>query len=131
LQFIRTKRYAVISTCGSNNQPEAALIGFGTTENIELIFGTYSSSRKYKNIKENDKVALVIGWDEDYITVQYEGIAKEVTGEELEPLISEFYAQVPEAVVYKNHPEQTYFKVSPKWIRYADGPQENISEVTF
>lgn len=133
LEFIKSKPHTVISTCDKDNQPEAAVIGFGETDDLELVFGTYKTSRKYKNILKNNKVAFVIGWDSDYITVQYEGIAIEIFGEEREKYLSLFHSKLPSAAHYKNHPEQTYFKVKPTWIRYSDlsGDEEKIFEFKF
>src|SRR3989344_737 len=102
LDFIKTKKHTVISTCGKNQKPEAALMGFGETDDLELIFGTYKTSRKYKNLKENNKVAFVIGWDEDNITVQYEGIAEELEGSEIEKYVSLYHKKAPEAADFKS-----------------------------
>ncbi len=132
LNFIKSNEHAVISTC-RDNKPEAALIGFGETDDFELIFGTHSSSRKYQNLKENIMVAFVIGWKEDSITVQYEGRAVEIFGEELERYVNKYHQKVPSAVVHKNHPDQTYFKVQPTWMRYSDlsGKEERVFEFHF
>jgi uncharacterized pyridoxamine 5'-phosphate oxidase family protein len=129
--FINSKIHTVISTCGTNHAPEAAVIGFGQTQDLELIFGTFKTSRKYKNLQQNPQVAFVIGWDKDYITVQYEGTATELEGQELETLVSLFHQKVPSAAHYKSHPDQTYFKVTPTWIRYSDlsGEDEKITEL--
>lgn len=132
--FIHGKTYTVISTSGNNGQPEAALIGFGDTEDLELIFGTYNSSKKYKNLQENSRVAFVIGWDSsEYTTVQYEGIATELFGDEQEKYVSLFHQKTPSSARYQSHPEQRYFKVTPTWIRYSDlsGEEEIIEEFTF
>lgn len=133
LDFIKTKKHAVISTCGVNQSPEAALIGFGETDAFELFFGTSTLSRKYKNLQENNKVAFVIGWDKDSVTVQYEGIATEVLGAELDNYIELFHKKVPGAVKFRDNPEQTYFKVTPTWIRYSDlsGDREIVQEFSF
>ncbi|GIK84160.1 MAG: pyridoxamine 5'-phosphate oxidase [Patescibacteria group bacterium] len=133
LAFIRTKIHAVISTCGDSHSPEAALIGFGETNDFELVFGTFTTSKKYKNLQENPKVALVIGWDEEYITVQYEGIATEIFGQEREKLVELYHKKVPSAAGYHNHPEQTYFKIIPTWVRYSDlsGEEDKIYEFDF
>lgn len=133
LAFIKTKPHTIISTIGPNNQPESALIGFGETDDLELIFGTYNTSRKYKNLQKNNKVALVIGWDEDFITVQYEGVASELTAKEIEKYVPLYHKKVPAAAAYTSHPAQTYWKVSPVWIRYSNlsGDEEKIVEFTF
>lgn len=134
LRFLNKNKHAVISTCGTNGQPESALIGFGETESFELIFGTSHTSRKYQNLQNNNKVAFVIGWEEDFLTVQYEGVATQIFGEELEKYVSIYHKKVPGATQYRNHPNQTYFKVTPTWIRYSDLSDDNheiIEEFTF
>ena len=133
LTFIKTKQHAVISTVASDGCPEAALIGFGETDEYELIFGTYTTSRKYTNLKHNKTVAFVIGWDEDAITVQYEGIASELDHSEWEQYLSLYHKKVPSAVVFKTHPDQSYWKVTPRFIRYSDlsGETPVVIEFTF
>lgn len=133
LAFIKTRIHAVISTVDPAGYPEAALIGFGETDTLELIMGTYRTSRKYRNIQHNNRVALVIGWEEDNITVQYEGIATELRAEERAAYLARYHAKVPSAQAFEHHPEQTYFKITPLWIRYSDlsGDEELITELTF
>lgn len=48
LEFLKNQIHAVISTSNSSNNPAAALIGFGQTDNLEIIFGT---AKKPANIK--------------------------------------------------------------------------------
>jgi pyridoxine/pyridoxamine 5'-phosphate oxidase len=131
LAFIKTKQHAVISTVASDGCPEAALIGFGETDDFELIFGTYTTSRKYANLKHNNNVAFVIGWDEEAITVQYEGIASELAHEEWEHYLALYHKKVPSAVVFKSHPDQSYWKVTPRFVRYSDFSGEHPAVVEF
>jgi len=55
LDFIKKQKLAVISTVGIDNKPESAVLEFGETEELELIFDTLTSSRKYKNLQTNHK----------------------------------------------------------------------------
>lgn len=132
LAFLKTQKHAVISTCGRSGHPEAALIGFGETSELELIFGTYRTSRKYKNIQENSRVAMVVGFGQELTTVQYEGEAIEIFGDELEAAVALYHAKVPSAAVFKSHSDQSYFKVKPVWTRYTKlGSESETFEVTF
>ena len=119
LDFIKKHELAVIATVSNEGKPEDAVIGFGETSKLELFFGTYKTSRKYKNLKSNPHTAFVIGW-EDGQTVQYEGMAEEVTGEVAQPYKDLYFAKNPGAQRYENHPDQTYFKVTPRWIRFSN-----------
>lgn len=133
LTFLKTKDHMVISSISENAIPEAALIGFGQTENLELIFGTHNTSRKYKNLKANPKAAFVIGFGEEGVTVQYEGIARELSKEEVEKYITLYFTKIPSAKAYRNNPHQSYWLVKPIWIRYSDlsGDTPKIEEMTF
>lgn len=119
LDFIKRHNLAVISTVGANSRPESAVLEFGETEDLELIFDTFISSRKYKNLQTNKNVSFVIGWDEA-ITVQYEGTAEEVKGEEAEKYKQIYWAKNPKAERWETREGITYFKVTPQWIRYSD-----------
>jgi general stress protein 26 len=70
--FIKKYKLGVVSTTNSEYKPEAALVGIAVSNNLEIVFDTIKSSRKYHNILQNPEVAIVIGWDNE-TTVQYEG----------------------------------------------------------
>ncbi len=81
-EFLRKNKLAVLSTV-SSGKPQSAVLEFSETDDLEIVFDTLSTSRKYKNLKNDKNVSLVIGWDEN-VTVQYEGEANELSGAELE-----------------------------------------------
>lgn len=119
LDFIKKHKLAVISTVSPDNKPESAVIEFGETDRLELVFDTYSTSRKYENLKKNKYAAFVIGWDED-VTVQYEGIAQELRKDDGPVYKKAFFAKNPEAKRWDKRDGIVYFKVIPVWIRYSD-----------
>jgi hypothetical protein len=53
-----------------------------------------STSRKYQNLIDNPSIAFVIGWDDEQ-TIQYEGIAKIPTAEELDKLLEIYFKVFP------------------------------------
>lgn len=132
LGFVKKEKLAVLSTVTKNNLPEAAVIEFGEKDNLELIFDTLETNRKYKNLGSNKNVAFVIGWDED-ITVQYEGEARELFGEELQEYKEEYFKKNPHAKKWENVPGIKYFKVTPKWVRYSNVSKHpwEIHEISF
>lgn len=118
LEFIKRHDLGVIATTDSD-KPEAAVIEYGETENLELIFDAFVSSRKYQNLIKNPKTAFVIGWDEN-ITVQYEGEARELKGEDLNKYKEIYFKKNPRAKKWEGREGIVYFKIIPKWIRYSD-----------
>lgn len=121
IDYIESQPLGIIATVGKEGKPEAALVGVTEVGNLELVFGTPNTSRKYQNLKENSHVALVIGTDAtEAITVQYEGEAEELSGEECERCKNLHSTKNPRAKKFADQPEQRWFKVRPTWIRYSN-----------
>lgn len=117
--FLHSHSLAVLSTMSNNGQPQSAVLEFGETENLEIIFDTHKTARKVLNIEHNPKVSFVIGWDKN-ITVQYEGMASKLEGEALKNAQKMFWAKNPKAERWATKPGVIYYSVRPTWIRYTD-----------
>lgn len=132
LDFMKTQKLMVLSTIHPNGSPEAAVMEFAETDKLELIFDTFTTYRKYPNLKANPRVAAVIGWDEG-ITIQYEGLARELSGGEKEKAVQLRIAKMPHAAKFAAMKEVVHFKISPIWIRYADYSKEpwEVFELEF
>jgi general stress protein 26 len=131
--FIGRHKLAVLSTIDANaHQPESAVLGFIQGEPLEIIFDTYSTSRKYKNLQSNKKIALVIGWDE-HITVQYEGIVEKLKSKKLETYRQMYPIKFRKSEKSEHEDILRYFSVRPTWIRYSDVSKKpwNIFEVVI
>ena len=117
--FLNSHRLAVVATTAVSGQAQSAVIEFGSSEDLKLIFDTYRSSRKYMNLKRDNRASFVIGWDDD-ITLQYEGAAVELKSEELGMYQSIYFKQVPGAAKFCSDPDVAFFVVTPSWIRLTD-----------
>jgi general stress protein 26 len=118
-RFVAGERAGVLATASEDGRPEAALMGFAVTPELEIIFDTLRSARKYPNLKKNPRVAWVIGCATE-VSVQYEGLAEELEGEELEKYKKIHTAKYPDGPKPETWPGLTYFVVRPKWVRYGD-----------
>jgi general stress protein 26 len=118
-EFMKRESLAVVATVSEFGQPEAALMGFAVTRELEIVFDTVKSSRKYPNLKQNPRVAWVIGCTTE-VTVQYEGVAEELQGEELAKYQKTYFAKFTDGPARMSWPGITYFVVRPKWLRYCD-----------
>lgn len=119
LEFMSQKTYMIISTINRSGEPESAVVGFGQTKNFELIFGTVINSRKAQNILSNGSVSAVVGSDM-LGTVQYQGNARMLSGGDLDTYTEFYFRKTPEARRHKDNPDERYFIISPKWLRYTD-----------
>lgn len=59
--FMHGHQLAVVATTGSGGQPDAALVEYIVDDNWNLYFFTHDDSQKIKNLRFNNKIALVIG----------------------------------------------------------------------
>lgn len=118
LDFARSHPLCVIST-SVNDILESALVDFVITDNLEIIFNTYVSSRKYRNLSRNPKVSIVIGFGDLLKTLQYEGFAAEQEGHD-EGRITGEYGESPGFFRKWKIKDMRYFKVTPTWIRLSD-----------
>ncbi|MGH9631324.1 MAG: pyridoxamine 5'-phosphate oxidase family protein [Bryobacteraceae bacterium] len=89
LAFMRREPYAVQASVSGIGEPQAAVVGIVVSDRFELFFDTLATSRKAINLRRNSSVAFVVGPADSSVeqTVQYEGIADEPTGSELEILL--------------------------------------------
>jgi uncharacterized pyridoxamine 5'-phosphate oxidase family protein len=118
-RFLDSERLGVLTTATSSGQPQAALMGFAVTPELEIIFDTVRSSRKYPNLKANARVAWVVGCTTE-VTVQYEGEAEELEGAALAKYKPIYFQKFPDGPARENWTGMTYFVVRPKWMRYCD-----------
>ena len=122
LDFLRQHRLAVEASVSAQGGAQAAVVGIAVTDRFEIVFDTIDSSRKAVNLRRNPKLAFVIGGliNGDERTVQYEGVADEPTGDELERIKQVYYSVYPDGKSRLSWPGIMYVRVRPTWIRYSD-----------
>src|ERR1700730_5650440 len=78
--FLEEHRLGILGTIGPRGTPQSALVGIAITPQLEIIFDTVKSSRKYPNLIARPACSFVIGgWGQGEQTVQFEGQAEEHT----------------------------------------------------
>jgi nitroimidazol reductase NimA-like FMN-containing flavoprotein (pyridoxamine 5'-phosphate oxidase superfamily) len=129
LAFLRKHRLAVVSTV-HDDAPQAAVVGIAVTDELDIVFDTLSTSRKYRNLQADPRAALVIGWDAEQ-TVQYEGVADFPTGAELVACKQAYFAAWPDGPTRETWPNIGYVRVRPRWVRFSDFAAMRIEEMTL
>jgi hypothetical protein len=130
--FMTRFRYGVVSSVAADGSPQSALVGIAVTPQLEIIFDTLNTSRKYRNLVARPSCSLVVGWSGEQ-TVQLEGIASLPEDEELKRYQEVYFEVWPDGPARITWPGIAYFVVRPKWIRYSDFDQNPplIRETTF
>lgn len=121
-QFLSQFDDCVLATVDDISQPEAATVGYTVDENFKIMFATNIGTRKAVNLKTNQKVALVVGFDGPK-TVQIEGVAEVVDKEEHKSRISIHLEKIPGAKEFADKEGQTYYLITPTWLRFTDYTQ--------
>ncbi|HWE83443.1 MAG TPA: pyridoxamine 5'-phosphate oxidase family protein [Terracidiphilus sp.] len=121
-QFLSRFRYGVVSSAGPEGTPQSALVGIAVTPELEVIFDTVQSSRKFANLTARPACSFVIGWDGEQ-TAQLEGTASLPEGDELRWYQEAYFAVWPDGPDRLKWPGLVHFVVRPQWIRYSDFDQ--------
>ena len=119
VSFVRERGLAVLATRSADGAPEAALIGVAATDDGELVSDTSSRSRKFGNLTEDPRVALVIGFQDD-VTVQCEGVSDLPVGSDRTRCLEAYFGKYPEGRERASDPDIVHVRVRPGWLRYCD-----------
>jgi PPOX class probable F420-dependent enzyme len=130
LAFLKKHRLAVQATAAADGTPQAAVVGIGVSDELEIVFDTLETTRKCQNLRRDPRIALVVGWDEEQ-TAQIEGVADEPKGEELARIKQVYFAAYPDGPTREAWPGITYVRVRPTWVRHSDfrGAAPRIEEL--
>lgn len=133
LEFMRSHPLAVQASVSPLGVPQAAVVGFIVTDDFEIVFDTVDTTRKAINLRRNAHCALVIGGmvNGDERTVQYEGIADEPAGTDLERLKELYFVRFPDGRDRQHWAGLTYIRVRPRWLRFSDFNQSPPAIVEF
>jgi general stress protein 26 len=119
IRFLRKYKLGVQASVAADGTPQAAVVGIAVSDQLEIIFDTLESTRKYRNLRADPRIALVIGWD-DEITAQLEGVVDFPTGAELERIRECYFITYPDGRDRLAWPGITHARVRPTWVRYSD-----------
>jgi hypothetical protein len=125
-EFISRHRLAVVSSNGLLGT-QSALVGIAASSDLEIYFDTLDTTRKIANIRQNPRVSLVIGWENEQ-TLQYEGIADEPAGPELAALKSIYFKAWPDGPDRQAWEGITYCRVKPTWLRFSSFVEPHLIE---
>lgn len=85
-KFLAENSSGVLATADSVANPHAAVVYYVLEDDFGLLFGTKVETQKYKNIKENDRVAFLVFDEKTQTTLQVFGSVEVVEEEEKQKL---------------------------------------------
>jgi pyridoxine/pyridoxamine 5'-phosphate oxidase len=120
--FLAIQSHGVVSSLSAQGAPQSALVAIAVSQELEIVFDTVKTSRKYGNLVARPACSIVIGWQGEK-TVQYEGLAQELSGADLSTYKQIYFARFADAPERQSWSGIVYFVVRPKWIRFSDYDQ--------
>jgi hypothetical protein len=115
-------RYGVVSSISATGTPQSALVGIAVTDQLEIVFDTLRSTRKYGNLIARPACSVVLGFPGEK-TIQLQGNAMEPDGAERTRYQEAYFLTWPDGRDRTGWPGMTYFVVRPTWIRFSDFDQ--------
>jgi general stress protein 26 len=128
LDFLRRHRLCVQASVTEVGAPQAAVVGYAVTDELEIVFDTLASTRKLQNLRQDPRIALVVGWDEEQ-TLQIEGLADEPSGEALARLKRCYLEAFPGGAPREHWPGICYVRVRAHWARFSDFRDGSVFEL--
>lgn len=121
LAYMRLHRYAVVATIGADGGPQSSLVSIASTDALEIVFDTLSSSRKHANLQRDHRIAATFSGPDEQ-TLQIEGIALPVasTGSADYAYREAYYDIWPDGRDRALLPDVVYWRIAPRWARYSD-----------
>lgn len=121
--FIRQKeeKLCVLATTSKDNTPECAVVGYAAKDDGTIIINTNRHTRKIANLRENNTVAIAIGWSFADRNVQYEGIATIIERDQADFAALEhfFFTANPRARKFES-PDTIFIQIKPTWVKMLD-----------
>lgn len=139
LEFLRQQDTCVLAT-SNKDKVHAATILYLMDENDDIYFLTKRSSTKFKNIKKNSKISLVVYESRGFPkSVQIEGVAEHITDPKINKKIIEQFVEnvwdrapfLPPVFRLGSGGSTALLKVKMKRIQYfedSDYPEQIILE---
>jgi len=139
---LQSSRFGVLATEGEG-QPHASLIAITPVESCrQLVFATYRSTRKYRNLAHNGKVAILFdvgntdrtGLQKSYVITAF-GYAKEIVIEENDLTFSAHLKRHPDLGPFLSSPDCALILVRVEAYQVVRGiddvmwwPVDNLNE---
>ncbi len=61
--FMAARRLGVLGSVSPEGEPQSALVGIAVTEELEIVFDTLTTTRKYRNLTADSRACFAIGWE--------------------------------------------------------------------
>lgn len=118
IAYVREQRDGVVATNGPGGVPEAAYLTFAATDDGEIVFDARPESRKVANLREDPRVAVVVGGP-DGRTLQADGEADFPDGADLRRCAAAYAEAFPTSADALSR-GMVFIRIRLRWARFRD-----------
>jgi general stress protein 26 len=119
VRFVRAHGDGVLSTLSPDGSPRAAYLTLAATDDGELVLDARATSRTVTNVRGDARVAVVVGGP-DGVTLQTQGLAVVVQGDERRRCADVYRTAFPRFAASLADPSIVVVRVRPTWARLGD-----------
>jgi pyridoxine/pyridoxamine 5'-phosphate oxidase len=120
--FMSRARYGMVSSLSADGRPQSALVGVAITLELEIVFDSLRTTRKYANLIARPACSVTLWWGGEQ-TVQIDGVAFEPAGSALQHYRDAYFVAWPDGRDRLAWAGITHLVVQPQWIRATDYDQ--------
>lgn len=113
-ELLKKEEVCTLATASKEAIPEAATVRYMSDDEFNIYINSGSTYRKYQNMKENPRVAVVVNGERK--NIQLEGEAKEIPKEDAD-YIFQMYKDKYGRSKYLTNDESVFFKIETDWVR--------------
>ncbi|HEX3893579.1 MAG TPA: pyridoxamine 5'-phosphate oxidase family protein [Terracidiphilus sp.] len=130
--FMSHARYGVVASLAADGTPQSAIVGVAITTELDIVFDTLKTTRKYANLTARPACSVTLWWGGEQ-TVQVDGAAFEPAGADLEQARAAYFSVWPDGRERLSWAGMTHLVVRPRWMRVVDYDQSPtmIEELSF
>lgn len=120
IEFLRSEKLGVQTSIAADGSPQAAVVGYAVSDDLEIVFDTSPTSRKAANYARDARAAFVVWRGET--TAQLEGRAEIVDDARLREV---YYAVWPDGRARA----MPIVRIRVTWARFSDFTAGRIEEL--
>ena len=119
LPIFKNNDLCILSTADKSGKSESAVMAYTLKDDFTLLMNSEASTRKVQNLLVNNQISVVVGGLEGDPSIQIDGVAKVLEGEQAQQAKDYMLSVNPEL---KNYFSETgrFIMIIPTWFRLSD-----------
>lgn len=133
-EFLGNHRMGCLTTLMEDGSPHSAAVHFAhSSDPFVFYFATENTTKKVQGLlaQKETRASLVVGFsEEEWKTLQMDGVALIASGNDLTEAHKVYYTKYPPSKNHKKDSGTVFIKFIPHWFRFTDYKQKPPKIIT-